>query len=158
MRCDGALVFERPELNALRDVWQTFAAADRLPRRSDFGARVLKPFLRNIMIVEREFTGPAQWRYKMRLEGTAMVEMIGESTGKYLDECYAPEFLPRLIAPYDAVLEQRVPMRVVVELKTPRLDYLTAESLIAPLANARGETAFALRCTYFRPKVAANEA
>jgi hypothetical protein len=158
IRCDSALCFERPELNALRDIWLSLAARERTPSRSKLDARTLKPFLRNIMIVERVYVDAATWRYRMRFEGSSIVEVAGESTGRFMDECHPPELLPLAAAPYDAVLDQGAPMRLVADLRTRRLDHLTAECLIAPLADARGETTLALRGAYFRPKAAIGKA
>ncbi|MEJ0044700.1 MAG: hypothetical protein WDM81_21870 [Rhizomicrobium sp.] len=54
MRADTTLKFDCPELNAIRDVWAEKAeAGGGLPSRADFDARTLKPFLRNVSIVER---------------------------------------------------------------------------------------------------------
>jgi hypothetical protein len=158
IRCDSALCFERPELNALRDIWLSLAARKRTPSRSSLDARTLKPFLRNIMIVERVYVDVATWRYRMRFEGSAIVEVAGESTGRFLDECHPPALLPQAAAPYDAIFDQGAPMRLVADLQTPHLDHLTAECLIVPLVDARGETTLALRGVYFRPKGATGKA
>lgn len=150
--CDTVLAFDRPELNALRDVWRSLAAGKSAPSRTDFDARMLKPFLRNISIIERVFVDAAKWRYRTRLTGSAIVELTGEHTGKYLDEHMPRDFLPRWIAPFDAVLDSVVPFRFVSEFALPHLSYLDGESLVAPLADTRGEVTLILTCLYFRPR------
>jgi len=151
-RCDSALEFERPELNALCGIWRSIAAGKGVPSRADFDARTLKPFLRNIAIVERVFFDAGKSRYRSRLTGSAIVEVAGENTGHFLDEHIPPEFLPRWTNAYDAVLDSGTPMRFVSDFRVPQLVYLDGESLAAPLANAHGNIALVLTSTYFKPK------
>ncbi|MGD0190397.1 MAG: PAS domain-containing protein [Rhizomicrobium sp.] len=152
MACDSALVFQQPELNELRDIWLQRAPGGIVPPRSAFDARTLKPWLSHIMIVERVAVGAAGFRYRMRLEGSEIVLVAGESTGRYLDDVYPPGDVPRISAPYDAVLDGRTALRVVTDVQTPHLDHLSAECFVAPLADANGEVTLVLRAAWFKVK------
>jgi hypothetical protein len=152
LRCDGTLEFERTELKELRDLWRSLAAGKIAPSRTDFDARTLKPFLRNIRITERVFTGPGSWRYRTRLAGTAVSETIGDATGKFLEEQFAPEFVPRWASVYDATLDGGQPLRLTGEFEQPELAFLCGEALTAPLVDNNGKLTLVLGCMYFRPK------
>jgi len=151
-RCDATLEFERPALNELRDLWRSLAAGKTAPSRTDFDARTLKPFLRNVMIIERVFTDPENWRYRIRLAGTSLAEMTGDPTGKFLEEQLPLELVPRWTSTYDAALDGGKPLRLVAEFELPQLEYLRGEALLAPLADNEGKLTLILGCIYFQPK------
>jgi hypothetical protein len=152
MQCDSRLEFEQPELNALRDIWFERAGNGTVPPRSAFDARTLKPYLSHIMIVERVGASHAGWRYRMRLEGSEIVQIAGESTGRHMDEVYPPASLPRMAAPYDAVLDSRAPLRVVADVQSARFAHLVGECFMAPLADANGDVTLVLRGAWFKAK------
>jgi hypothetical protein len=152
LRCDSALSFERPELNAVRDIWRSLAAGKNVPPRTDFDARTLKPYLRNISIIERVPVDAAKWRYRYRLMGTAITEVAGENTGHFLDERIPPKLLPRWTSAFDAVLDNDMPMRFVADFQVRPLDYLHGEAFAAPLADERGETTLILTCLYLKAR------
>ncbi len=101
-RASSVLAFERPELNQLRDLWHEKAAGRPMPHRSDFDLRSLKPVLPNIVILQRVHDSD-RWRYRIRLMGSELVRLMGEGTGRFLDQAIAPESLPRWLAVYEAV-------------------------------------------------------
>lgn len=152
--CDSKLEFERPELNRLRDIWHAVADTAGVPARTDFDARTLKPFLRNISILERVFVDSDKWRYRIRLMGSAIAEIAGDSTGHFLDQQLAPEFLRIWTNAHDAVLDGGMPMRFVSDFRVPQLSYLDGESMLTPLADAHGRLTLILSCLYFTPKKA----
>jgi hypothetical protein len=151
-RCDSTLEFERPELNTLRDLWRALAEGKPAPSRADFDARTLKPYLRNIMIIERVSIGPGRWRYRTRLAGTALAEMIDDPTGKFLEEYLPLELVPRWAATYDTVLESGRPLRLIADFELPQLAFLRGEALVAPLADRNARLTLVFGCIYFRPK------
>lgn len=153
-RCDATLDFGRRELNALRDLWRARAQGKRAPSRADFDARALKPYLRHILIIERVFVGPARWRYRTRLAGTAITEIIGDPTGKFLEDQLPHEFLPRWTSAYDTVLDGAEPVRLLVDFELPQLSFLRGEALVAPLADRNGQLTLVFGCIYFAPKPA----
>lgn len=156
--CDSRLEFDRPELNGLRDIWYGLAACKGVPSRADFDARKLKPFLRNISILERVFVGSNKWRYRIRLMGSAISDIAGDATGNFLDQQLAPDFLRIWTSAHDAVLDSGIPMRFVSDFRVPQLSYLEGESLLTPLADSRGHLTLLLSCLYFVPKKAGNPA
>lgn len=155
-RCDATLDFGRRELNALRDLWQARAEGKAAPSRADFDARTLKPYLRHIMIIERVFLGPNRWRYRTRLAGTAVTEIIGDPTGKFLEEQLPLELVPRWTSAYDTVLDSAQPLRLVTDFELPQLSFLRGEALMAPLADSSGRLTLVFGCIYFAPKPSNN--
>ncbi|HTW34811.1 MAG TPA: PAS domain-containing protein [Rhizomicrobium sp.] len=153
-RCDAMLEFERAELNELRELWRALAAGKTAPSRTDFDARTLKPYLRNIMIIERVFIGPERWRYRTRLAGTAVADMIGDPTGKFLEEQLPLELVPRWTSVYDATLDGGRPLRLVANFELPQLVFLRGEAFVAPLADREGKLTLVFGCIYFGPKPA----
>src|SRR5215469_14418701 len=123
-RCAAAANFERPELNAINELWCALAI-NGIPARADFEARKLKPFLRNITIVERVRVERARWRYRTRLSGAAVTEAVGNHIGQFLEEYLPEEAIPRWKAAYDATLEGGRPLKLMAEFTLPRLNFLT---------------------------------
>jgi len=151
-RCDSVLEFQRTELNELRDLWRSLATGKTAPSRADFDARTLKPYLRNIMIIERVFITQRRWRYRTRLAGTALTEIIGDPTGQFLEEQLPLELVPRWTSLYDTTLDGGQPVRLVAEFALPQLTYLRGEGFFAPLVNNEGRLTLVLGCAYFQPK------
>jgi len=127
-RADPALAFARPELHALSALWheRAAAAACGLPARADFDMRSLKPFLRNIGLLES-----IGGRFRFRLFGSALVDLFGERTGQYLDEMASKALLANWTAAYMMVLRHGGPVRVFNHKLSP---ILNGEMLAAPLA------------------------
>lgn len=148
-RCSTKLTFARPELNRLRDIWCEKAVGQPVPYRSDFDARTLKPVLRNIAIVER-VSSYGRIRLRLRLIGSEIAGLFGEHTGRHLDEAVPPALLPRWETIYDAVLDSGRPFRVVTNYDHPRVNYLSGESLLAPMLDSWSTPTMLLCCVYFR--------
>lgn len=151
-RCDSTLCFNRPELNAVRDIWHARAVGNAVPSRTAFDARSLKPFLPNITIIERVFVDATKWRYRTRLAGTAIVEVLGENTGKFFDAHTPRELLTGWTRVCDIVLDTAAPIRFSFDIQQPRISYLSGESLIAPIADKHDAISLILVCAYFHPK------
>jgi hypothetical protein len=74
----------RPELANLYEVWQQAGREGRLPSRADIGPEALKPWLRNVALIDVE---RAPLRFRRRLVGTKIVDYHGaDRTGQYLSE------------------------------------------------------------------------
>jgi len=151
LRGSAVLEFDRPELNQLRDIWLEKAAGTPIPYRSDFDARTLKPMLRNVVILEHVEDG-GRWRYRIRLMGSEISRLMGEGTGRFLDECVSANTLPRWLIAYDAVMEAQVALRFLSRYEAQRVRYLTSESFIAPMLDARGNPTLLLSCAYFQSR------
>jgi hypothetical protein len=97
-----------PRLERLHAFWQERCQPGRLPSRADFSMRALKPWLPNVAIIGVEGSPP---RFKIRLMGTACVRYAqADYTGRYIDECGAPEDRDSWLAPYRACVEGKRPV------------------------------------------------
>lgn len=59
-----------------------------MPARSDITPRDLKDILRTVLLFERVSQNPS--RYRWRLIGTGLTSILGENTGKTLEEVCRP--------------------------------------------------------------------
>src|ERR1700752_4774259 len=82
--CDVTLKFLHPDLLRLLDLWKS-EAGKGIPQRRTMSPRLLKSFLRDIALYERIGEGEAR-RYRVRLMGTSFAQILGDLTGKFLDE------------------------------------------------------------------------
>src|SRR5215475_8150140 len=87
--CDPSLTFSDPSYEKLLDLWRSKAGDRAMPRRSEMTPRDLKDILRNILLFER--VGSAPSRYRVRLIGTSLTSMVGDRTGKIIEEVLPPE-------------------------------------------------------------------
>ena len=147
--CDDRLDLQSPKLAALLAVWSTVAGERAMPRREDFTARILARHLRDITFVERSGA-----RYRFRLFGSALAEMTGDWTGKFLDEAVPAQFLPSWTATYDAALEAAAPLRFTARFRASQLEHVMAETLVAPLAGECGAASGLLVSVAYSPVVA----
>ncbi|HTK79855.1 MAG TPA: PAS domain-containing protein [Rhizomicrobium sp.] len=147
--CDESLAFARLELRSLLNVWRGFAVGERIPSCKDFTPRTLKSLLRSVAVFERVTNGKV--RYRVKLMGTAFTDVMGEQSGKYLDEAMPKEFLPRWSAALDAVLEAGMPLRFVAKSDAGKKSYLVGEFLGAPLLTDAGSPTMVLAAAHFAP-------
>jgi hypothetical protein len=149
--CDERLAFDGARLNDLAAIWDTVRGGRPLPRRTDFTARTLMRHLRDIAFVER-VTAPAH-RYRFGFHGSGLARYTGDCTGKFLDELVAEQSIAAWYASYDTVLELGEPLRFVSNFRAFDLDYMTAESLIAPLGDANDMPCGLLISVVYTPRV-----
>jgi len=150
--CDSKLVFDRPELAMLRDVWRSGAAKVGLPTQSDFGVDALKSVLKHLSIMERVIDPQLGSRYRVLHLGSYIAAVMGDKTGTFIDENIPKELLPRWTIPFDTILETRTPLRVLSRFEHEQLDYATGESFLAPLLSETGEANLLMSCLYIKPK------
>lgn len=148
--CDASLAFQRLELRTMLATWHCHAAGDRVPCRKEFTPRVLKSLLRNVVIYERVVNGSI--RYRVRLMGTAFAEIMGELSGRYLDEVIPQAFLPRWYAALDAALEAGAPLRFISQADSVEKDYLVGEYFEAPILADDGSLSMVLAAGHFAPR------
>jgi hypothetical protein len=154
-RCDPSLDFTRPELNALCELWRDKANGHGLPSRASLDMRALKPFVRNISILER--IGPkGHRRYRFRLFGSSLAQLFGEHTGRYLDEMVVPELLENWLACFDTTVRFGAPMRFISYYQIPSQAFLKGEIFAAPLAADTQDQPLVLIATYVGLKDAAH--
>ncbi|HUJ45572.1 MAG TPA: PAS domain-containing protein [Rhizomicrobium sp.] len=148
--CDASLAFSEPRFAPLIAIWEMAAAAGRLPRRADFNPRALKSLIRNVAIYER--VAGRDVRYRVRLMGTAYTDVMGDLSGKFIDETVSREFLPRWSAAFEAALEAGAPLRFLSRSDTGGKTYLVAEYFEAPLLADDGSPNMILAAGHFAPR------
>ncbi len=132
---DPSMAFVAPALNDMREIWASVATQSGLPSRAQFTARRLKSHLRNLTILTIEGQPHGARRYRHRYVGGGVTAVFGELTGQTFEEFMPPDILPRTIACFDAVVEGRIPVRVLTHFQHHRANYLEAEVFAAPLAE-----------------------
>ncbi len=147
--CDPELAFTDTRFRVLLSLWHGFAVGDRTPRRSDFTPRALKALLRNVAIYERVANGTV--RYRVRVMGSAFADVMGDLSGRFIDEAVPPAFAPRWHAALDAAFEAHAPLRFIGRSDTANKSYLVAEFFEAPLIDDNG-AAMVLAAGYFAPR------
>jgi hypothetical protein len=152
LECDSKLVFDRPELTMLRDVWRSSAAKVGLPTRNDLGAPALKSVLRHLSIMERVIDPEKGSRYRVLHQGSYFAAVIGDKTGTFIDESIPAVLLPRWTVPFDLILETHTPLRIISRFEHEKLDYAMGESFLAPLSGENGEANLLMSCLYLKPK------
>jgi hypothetical protein len=150
---DETLSFVQPELSEFHALWRVKAEeAGGLPRREDLDMRSLKPYLAHLSVAERIEADPGKFRYRLRLQGSFMVEVFGNNTGKFLDDVVSPELAERWTCVYDAMLEMKRPLRLQGTYKQQDMEHLIAESLAVPLGNGGQAPVSVLAATYYRSR------
>jgi hypothetical protein len=147
--CDATLNFGSSDLATLLEIWRQSAGTCGLPARERFSLRVLKPFLRNITIYEQVSPAGAERRYRVRLMGSTMAEVVGFLSGRYLDEAVPAPFLGRWYASLDATLDAGAPLRFLTRSDTNRTEFLVAEYFSAPMAGGNGSANMILAGAHF---------
>jgi hypothetical protein len=142
-----------PKLAGFDALWRGVAALRPLPRRSDFGPRLLAPYLINLTFVERCLDDQGRRRYRHRLFGSALAEKMGNCTGKYLEEMIPPEKVPNWSRAYDAATMGSQPVHFLAPFGLPGMDYLMIETLLAPVATDNDARYGFLGIAYFFARV-----
>ncbi len=145
--CDPELAFTHRDYASVIGLWKAQAGARAIPARADMTARVLKTFLPNVALKERVETNPS--RYRWRLMGTRVAQIIGERTGKFADENAAPRLAARAIASCDMTLDMATPLRFVGRVLARDKDHMASETLYLPLADEEGNARFVLGFGYY---------
>lgn len=140
--CDPLLSFEHPDFASVVALWKEQAHGRPLPARSDMSARVLKEFLPRVAMKERVQTNPS--RYRWRLVGTKVAEVLGERTGKFADEDAPPKQIARWNMSCDVVLEVRQPLRFTGRVLANGREYMQGDLLFMPLADENGVPRFVM--------------
>lgn len=151
-RFDSELDFERAELNTLRDIWKVKSQGKGFATRADFDARTIKSYMRNLTILDVLWQDDGSRRYRYRYFGSSIVEVFGEQTGHYIEEFIPPERMARWTAGHDLVVLSGRPLRFKINYNSPKINYLSSESLVLPLADDSGKICMLMCCLYFGPQ------
>jgi hypothetical protein len=146
-RCDASLCFETPKLAEAAQLWREKAGANGLPQRSDFNARTLKSVLPNVVILDR-IDDNGKSRYRIRVMGTTIAELLGDFTGKFLDEAVVDPFAQRWFAMLEATNKAGCPLRFFGRVQYGRQDYIAIDMMLAPLGSRAGhaDAVLAIAC------------
>jgi hypothetical protein len=137
--CDSTLQFAHPELIKLLELWRTNAGATGIPPRREMSARMLKSMLRDVAIYERVTSPDGRRRYRVRLIGSGFAQIVGDLTGKFIDDAVATALVPRWHGSLDATLGAAAPLRFVAREETNGMIFLTGEFFSAPLMADDGQ-------------------
>ncbi|HTW33062.1 MAG TPA: PAS domain-containing protein [Rhizomicrobium sp.] len=138
-RCDPTLAFAAPALSKALLLWREKAGERDMPSRSDFSARTLKAHLPHVAIVDAVDEGPGR-RYRFRLMGTAIAGLLGDHTGKFIDEAVVSPFRERWTAVMDGPLAAGAPLRIFGRVDYNNMNFLAMELLLAPLRDDGAES------------------
>jgi len=141
----NALVSE--PLERLLVLWESKRRGGALPSRSDFTVEEFLGFGGRVALidVERE---PLRFRY--RLVGTRIVEALGrDSTGRYFDELYAPDYYRHIEAHFSGIIEERAPLRTTGNMAHIYKPYVAVEGINIPLASDGGTVDMFIRALDF---------
>ncbi len=148
--CDPSLAFSDPIYERLLGLWRSRSEGRPMPRRSQMTPRELKDVLRNLLVLERVERQPS--RYRARLIGTSLTSMVGDRTGKMVEEVLPPEQVTRWAICHDLVLDGGVPLRFVGRVHLQGKEFLNAENLYVPLANDNDEPVFVMGLCRYTPR------
>jgi hypothetical protein len=145
--CDASLAFQRMEFRLLLATWHDCGGEDHLPSRRAVTPHKLKSLLRNIAIYERVTNGRV--RYRVRVMGSAFTEVMGELSGRFLDEALPDEHVPRWHAALDTALEAGAPLRFLSRADMACKSFLVGEYFEAPLLDDNGAPTMILAGGHF---------
>ncbi len=147
--CDPTLAFSDRFHASLLSVWEAKLGGRAMPSRSEMTPRDLKDALRNLVLLQREQQNPS--RYRWRIIGTGITDILGHQTGKRLEDHIPPEHLHRWVDSYDMILTSEQPWRFFGRVRITSREYLDAEHLYVPLADDTGIPAFVMGLCHYRP-------
>lgn len=147
--CDPTLAFTEEGYGEMLSLWREKARGRTMPTRNDMTARDLKNLLRHILLFERVQKIPS--RYRWRLSGTRVTEVVGHHTGETLEESVPAEHLERWTQSFDLILASEQPWRFFGRVRIKGREYLHAEHLHMPLANDNGEPAYIMGLCRYKP-------
>lgn len=131
-RADPTLAFREPQLLQVRELWHNLTDEHRLPSRAELTARLMKPYLRHLTVMD--IGRPGQKRFVHRFVGTEITHHMGELTGTSLEDFLPEHLVARTTLFFEAVVEARRAVRIVTRFQLKAVDFLLAEIFAAPLA------------------------
>jgi hypothetical protein len=144
---DPTLAFSNTYYDPMLALWRAKAGTEKMPVRSQMTPRDLKDYLRHIILVQREQDDPP--RYRWRIIGTAVTEIIGNHTGKLFEDSVPNAHLGRWYESIELILSSGQPWRFLGKVQLNDREYLKAENLYMPLADDNGVPSFVMGlCRY----------
>jgi hypothetical protein len=149
--CDATLAFRRPELAAMLALWREQIKEGAAPHRHCMTPKLLKQHLPHIAIYERVQPEHGKHRYRVRIMGTKFAQVMGDFTGKFIDEVVPAPFQERWYAALDAVIDSGVPLRFLSRSDTSGKPFLYGEYLEAPLLASDGSMSMIFAASIYTP-------
>jgi hypothetical protein len=150
--CDATNSYSHPDLLRMLDLWMSLAA-DGIPSRRLMSPRLLKRHLRDIGLFEQVRGDSGERRYRVRFSGTAFSQILGDFTGRFLDESIGQHYLERWNASLDLTLSAGVPLRFIARSDTSNMSFLTGEYFSAPLRDDSGKTTLVMTAGRFSSRL-----
>jgi len=148
VRGDGIGRFYLPETGDLNAIWRA-NAGPRVPFRGTMTARLLKRYLKILVLHERITEADGGHSYRARLMGEEMADLIGHGNGKLYSDFVAAPLVPVWHAMSDAVLAHGGPVRFL--LCEEQANSRVGEAFAAPLLTDDGRMDLILSAVRFVP-------
>jgi hypothetical protein len=127
---------DHPLLATLDRYWWSIKPAGALPGRQHFDPLDLPRLLPWIYLMDVVDAPGGRRRYRFRLIGTGLVEKFQrDSTGRFVDDLYAPNHLRTMEAGFDAVIAAGRPLAAERCMPVEGREYLRFRRLVCPLAR-----------------------
>ncbi len=121
-----------PKVRELYRYWLGKRRGRRAPARADIDPVELRGLLPHISLLDVVEPGP---RLRFRLIGTAVVEIAGEVTGRFVDELVPPSVYARLHEQYVDIARNLVGRYHVTDMAWQGRPYLRYHRLLLPLSE-----------------------
>jgi len=151
-RADSTCSFQNRNLTALAALWAA-KAAHSLPKRRDFTARDLKHLLPDLLIVEYVPQTNGRSRLRVRYVGSSLAMVLGDLTGRFMDESIPSDLYPRWQSALAAAESAGRPMRFIGRIDLYQQQYLTTEAFAVRLAPEADGPAMAMAAFRFHSTV-----
>jgi hypothetical protein len=144
-----ATAFTEPKLNDVLKLWKKKAGGG-IPARTSFAARELVDVLPNFWLAETVHED-GRLRYRIRRAGTAVAAVMGDMTGKFLDEAIPQPLVRRWEMATAAFIACSRPVRFNTIVDLPHANFLLSESFNAPLLDIHGAQTILMAVSFFQP-------
>ena len=148
--CDPTLAFSDTVYEQFLALWRGKAGTRAMPAKSEITPRDLKDFLGDVIVVQRITENPSH--YVCRLVGSKVAEVVGNNTGKSIQDSAPSELSARWIECADLILNGGKPLRFLGRVHLKDREYLDAENLFVPLADDQGHPTFVLGLCRYTPR------
>ncbi len=123
---------DHPGIRDFYALWRALRRGRLVPSRADFDPVAIRAYLPNVFMIDVE-DGGARFRY--RLCGTAVAEVYGDFTGRYVDEFVSPDFRDTAIARLRDVALRFHVHYLVQALTWQDRPYIRYRRLLMPLSD-----------------------
>ena len=131
-RVDPTLSFHAPHLREALEVWRNAAKGRVIPCRADLTPKVMKGFLRHIILVDAVAT-PTGQRLRLRISGTEIERMLGRLPSGFLEDVVPEPYLSRWRDVINLALTTKSPLRVFGKVEFRARSYLSAELFLGAM-------------------------